>query len=182
MRDLVPHRLELVDDAVGNGRLDDHAHAGLVAESSDVHRLLNVHPEYEHVNEELRMSLRLHSAAHQAERHVRLVAASVSRGVGTRLRDESRNERVKRTLARRHGVRQTWLHRESRPAIVQREPGARHDDPRAEFVEQAVDERHHVAVFVRDREIDRLARRALRTRRTPAPAPSSNRCDFGARR
>ena len=71
---------------------------------------------------------------------------------------------MKRTLAWSHCIRQARSEREAGAAIVEREAGAGHDDARTEFVEQRIDERHHVAVFVGDGEIHRLARDALRAR------------------
>ena len=58
---IVSHCPELRDDAVRYGGLDDHPSALLVSEAAGVHRLLNIHTEYEHVDEELRMALRLHA-------------------------------------------------------------------------------------------------------------------------
>ena len=113
----------------GIGALERHVHTLQVTEARRIDRLLNVHPEDEQIQQQLRVSLRLHRAAHESEAHVWRVRASVSRRLRARLGDEARNERVERTLARRHGIRQSRLHRESCAAILQREAGARHHDP-----------------------------------------------------
>ena len=124
--------------------------------------LLDVHAEHEQVDQQLGVSLGLHATAHQAKAHPWRVGAAIGRRRRTSLCHEAGDQRVKRTLARCDGVRQARIHRECSAAVVEREAGARHHQPGAEVVIEAVDERHHVACAVRRREVDRLARRARR--------------------
>src|SRR5258708_5903840 len=99
-----------------------------MTESPRIHRLLNVHSEDEQVDQQLGVTLRLHSAAHQAKAHVWRIRASVGSGVCTWLGHEARDECMEWPLARRNRVRQPWIERESCTAIVEREAGTGHDD------------------------------------------------------
>ena len=95
----------------------------------------------------LQMRLRLHRPAHDAERKHRFAI----------LRHESGDDGVERTLAAADLVRMARLERESRPAILQADPGARHDDARAEALIVRLDQRDHHAGLIGGRQIDRPA-------------------------
>src|SRR5205823_14235318 len=81
----------------------------------------------------LHVALRLHRAAHHPEAHPWLLGA-LRVGLGYKRRDE----RVERTLPRRHRIRETRLEREPRAAILQREPGPRRYDTRPKRIEQRI--------------------------------------------
>src|SRR5262249_31302693 len=116
--ELVTERAELIAGGVGDRRLEEHARSIEVTEAGGVDRLLQVHAEHQEIEQQLRMTLRLHRAAHQAEAHPRFVALAVGLRIGRRLRDETWNQRVERALPRRDRIRQPRLERESRAAVL----------------------------------------------------------------
>src|SRR5262249_57793409 len=100
----------------------------------------------DHVRHELRVCLRLVPAAHDAEADPRAVALH-----------ESRDDRVQWALARLEHVWVIAVEREEGTAVLQREAGARWDEPGAERMVHALNQGHDVAVAVDGREIDRIA-------------------------
>ena len=127
--------------------LHHHASAADVADARRVDRLLQVQAAIDQVDQHLRVPLRLDVAAHHAVGHQQPAV----------LEHHRRNQRVERPLAGLEAVRVAWLEREAGAAIVQHDAGVAGDDAGAERVEDAVDERHGVAVLVDDREIGRVA-------------------------
>ena len=91
-----------------------------------------------HADDNLRVALRLHESAHDAERHARLAL----------VRDKPWDERVVRELAWGDLVRAAWLKREVSAAVVHRDAVARnhHARPKARVV--ALEETDHVALRV----------------------------------
>src|SRR5688572_11756562 len=126
----VSHRAECRAHSIADRRLERHALTGVVAEARRVDRGLHIHAEDEVIEQELHVSLRLHTAAHQPEAHVRLVATSVH-GAG----DEAWDERVERPFSGGDGIGQTGRERESRAAVVQRE--ARSEEHTSELQSQS---------------------------------------------
>src|ERR1700722_5221043 len=90
-----------------------------VTESRHVGRGLQIGAEIENVDQCLRMTLRLHVAAHQRPRHQRLPA----------MHHESRGQRIEWPLVRFDDVRALRAEREQRAAIVQDETISGHGDP-----------------------------------------------------
>ena len=118
-----------------------------VADARRIAGFLDVHAEVDDVGDDLRVGLRLVVAAHHAERHHRAPV----------LREHRRHQRVQRPLVRADLVRMTRLQRESRAAVVQRDAGVAGHEAGAEAAEERLDERDHVAVAVRRRQVDRVA-------------------------
>ena len=110
----------------------------------------------------LRMPLRLHRAAHDAE--------GGERGA-VRLHGEAGDDGVERPLSGRDLVDMAGRQREAGAAVLQADAGAGHDDAGAEAHEIRLDERHHHAVRIRGGEVDRAARlrRAIGGEAGPAP-------------
>ncbi len=138
--------LEVDPAAVGHlliGRLRRAA----VPHPRRVARFLQVHVEVDEVHDDLRMRLRLHRAAHHAEAEPRLAV----------LRDEGRDDGVEGPLARGIGIELAVPQIEQLAPALQAEPQSRRTQPRPEAPEVALDQRHHVAVLVRHREVNRVS-------------------------
>src|SRR5205814_2926875 len=150
-RYLVPESGEPGANAVGDRSFEQHMRAFGVTKSRRVHRLLHVHTEHQQVEQKLNMPLCLHRAAHEPKAHPRLVAAAIRLWIGGGLRHEAGNQRVKRTLPRRHGVGEPRFQGEARTTILKGEAQAGYDDAGPKLIEQAVDEGHHIASAIRDR-------------------------------
>ena len=141
----MPTRLQVGRDLVVHP-LNGNAPPRQVPESRRVHRFLRVHPEDQHVEQQLRVTLRLHRPAHEPEGQEGLAVPG----------DEARDDRVEGPFARGDLVRVPVVDHESGAPVLQREAQPRNDDSRPEPREHRVDERDHVAVGVGDREVDRL--------------------------
>jgi len=118
-----------------------------MVEARHVGRRLKIGAEIEEAHQRLRMSLRLHVAAHERDRHER-------RGI---LHDKSGGERVEGTFMRRDGVGALGIEREERAAIMQDEAIAWDRNAGAEERVVAVDPRDHVAVVIGGRQHDGVA-------------------------
>src|SRR5438105_13839756 len=108
---------------------------------------LHVQSEIDLVREHLHVTLWLHPAAHHTERFPRLAI----------LYDESRDDSVKRTFARRVNVRMARLHREKFAAILKHEAKSRYDDSAAHASVVALNEADHVAFVIGRAQINRVA-------------------------
>ena len=98
---------------------------------------MNVHPEVDDVGNELGVGLSLVPGTHDAETHPQVP-----------LLHEARNDRMKRTLARCEDVGVLVVEREEGAAILQREAGAGRDQPAAESLVDALNQRHDVAFTI----------------------------------
>ena len=121
--------------------------------------LLEVHAKVDDVAHDLHMALRLHVAAHHAETHERLAV----------LRDERGNDRVKWTLARLENVGMPFFEREQRPAILKTEAQTVRHQPRPETAIITLDQRYHVTILIRNRQVDSIARTQTRMTRLDGP-------------
>mmetsp|Transcript_19740 Transcript_19740/g.78614 ORF Transcript_19740/g.78614 Transcript_19740/m.78614 type:complete len:568 (+) Transcript_19740:124-1827(+) len=160
--DDVAARLQVADDVLADARLDrDRAAVGhegaarrigraLVVVPRRVARLLQAEAVIDEIRDDLRLALRLHEAAHDAEREPRLVV----------LEGEARHDGVVRPLPRRVDVGVVLLEREQSAAVLQREAADR--ELRAEAVVVGLDERDHVAVLRRGGQVGRVAERGQR--------------------
>ena len=110
-------------------------------------RLLQAHAEVDQVHHDLHMALRLHLPAHHTETDPRPAI----------LRDERRDDRLKRTFARRISVELSFLEIKQRPAILQRETQPLRRHARTEAQIQTLNQRYHVPLPVRRRQINRVA-------------------------
>ena len=108
---------------------------------------LQVHAEVDEVHDDLHVTLRLHAAAHDAERQPGLAV----------LGDEGGNDGVERPLARRVDVGVAVLEREQLAAILQDEAAAVGRHARAHAAVVALDQRDHVAGRIRHRHVDGVA-------------------------
>ncbi len=93
------------------------------------------------------MPLRLHMAAHHAERPNRLA----------RMRQEARDQGMERALSWREEIGVALDKREATAAILQREACSRYDDVGAERIKRGLDEAHHHPVGVGGAEIGGIA-------------------------
>eukprot|EP00754_Rhynchopus_humris_P048973 Rhum_TRINITY_DN8102_c0_g1::Rhum_TRINITY_DN8102_c0_g1_i1::g.26220::m.26220 len=122
-----------------------------------VTRLLRVHAVVDDVAHDLRVPLRLDVAAHDAEAHPRLELARLLR----LLHREPGDDRVERTLLRgvvARGVHaRQRRHVEQRTPVLQAEAQLRDHQTRPETLVVALDQRHHHAVAVRNRQVDCVA-------------------------
>src|SRR6185503_6263861 len=144
--DAVAAALQVLDHAGRKAAfLDADVHALHEAEARAVARGLRALAVVGDAYHDLRVALRLHRAAHHAERHHRLPVA----------RDEARDDRLVGTLRRPDAVRVAGLHDEGRAAVLQRD--AVHDDAGAEAHVIRLDHRHHHAARVGGGEIHRAA-------------------------
>ena len=105
-------------------------------------------PKSATLRHELRVRLRLVEAAHDAE-----ADADVA------LLHEAGDDGVQRPFARRQLVGVPGFQREQGAAVVQREAGARRHQAAPEALEDALDERHDVAVAIDGGQVDRCRRR-----------------------
>ena len=105
------------------------------------------HAEVHQVGDHLRVRLRLVVAAHDAEGCPRPPVFQDHRG----------HQRVQRPLVRPDLIGMSGREDEPRPAVVQRDARVAGDEARAEGGEQRLDEGHHVAVSIGDRQIDSVA-------------------------
>ena len=108
---------------------------------------LHVQSKIDLVGEHLDMTLRLHAAAHDAERFPRFAV----------LHHESGNDGVKWAFARRVNIRVLRVHREKFAAILKHESKTRHNDAAAHAAIIALNERDHVAFVIRRAHVDRIA-------------------------
>src|SRR5436189_3549914 len=93
------------------------------------------------------MTLRLNCSAHHPKRHAQL----------TVFQDHRRNDGVKRSLAGCQCVWMFWIQRKgASPVLEDNSCVARHYS-RAERVEETVDERHSVSIFIDNCEVSRIA-------------------------
>ena len=130
----------------------DHALAGRLGVSFDakarrVAGLLQVHPEVDHVHEDLHVALRLHVSAHDTEAHERRAV----------LGDEGGNDGVEGTLARRIRVGPALGQVEQLAAVLQHEAQPRRDHARPHSAIVALNERDHGAVGVGNRQVHGVA-------------------------
>src|SRR5438552_7005693 len=93
------------------------------------------------------MTLRLHAAAHDAERFPRFAI----------FHDEAGDDGVKWTLARRVNVRMLRIHREKFATVLKHEAESRHDDAAAHTAVIALDERDHVPFIIGGTQVNRVA-------------------------
>ena len=128
-------------------RVDEHVRTG-VPDARGLAGFLHVHAEVDQVDEHLRVSLRLHVAAHDAERQPRLAV----------LHHHRRHERVKRTLVRRDLIGVSGPEVEEAAAVLQQDAGVAGHDARAEVVEERLNQRHDVALAVGDGQVDGVAK------------------------
>ena len=117
-----------------------------VLEARGVARFLHVHAEIDHVAEDLRVSLRLHGAAHQAEGEPGPAV----------LRHHGRYDGMEGPLVGGEGVAVRGIQREELAPVLDRKPRALRHDARSESPEDALDERHGVAVLVDDGHVGRI--------------------------
>src|SRR5207247_3537456 len=96
--------------------------------------------------ERLHVTLRLHITTHHTKREERLSI----------LQHHSRNQRVKRPLARSDHVGMLF-EPEQRTAILKDNAGIASYKTGTEITKQTVDKRNGIAVFIDDRQIDRIA-------------------------
>ncbi|MNV38714.1 hypothetical protein D3C71_1302760 [compost metagenome] len=108
---------------------------------------LQVHAEVHQVHHDLRMTLRLHRAAHHTEARKRLAA----------LGDERRNDGLERPLARRVAVGVVLLQHEHLTAILQDESQPRRCHAAAHAAIVGLDQRHHHAVGIGHGHVDGVA-------------------------
>jgi hypothetical protein len=115
-----------------------------VPEARRVAGRLRVHPEVDQVQQRLHVSLRLHVAAHHAERQPGTAVLERHRG----------HERMQRPLAWSDHVGVRRIEREQAAAVVQDNPGVSCDDSGAEVFEDRLNQRDDVAVAVGGRQVD----------------------------
>jgi hypothetical protein len=115
---------------LGSDRRFERESAVEVSEARLLARPLNVHPEINDVEQNLDVPLRLHVAAHHAEREPGLAVFEDHRG----------NDRVKGAFAAFEPIGRFLVERKSRAAIVQDDPGVARDQTRSERAEDALDE------------------------------------------
>ena len=118
-----------------------------MAEARHLSRLLHVHSEVDHVEQDLGVALGLHVAPHDPVAEPRPAVPEGHPG----------HVRVEGALAGLEFVRVALLEREPGAPVLEGDPGARHHQPGAEAAEDAVDERDGVAVLVHHRQVDRVA-------------------------
>ena len=99
---------------------------------------LHVHAEVDDVGQHLHVALRLHVAAHEAERHERLAV----------LHHEAGNDGVERPLAGRIDVGGLGIERIQLAAILEHEAQMIRDQARAHAAIVGLDQRDHHAVLV----------------------------------
>ncbi len=138
---------EVGRDGLGDAVLEGERTALLDAPPGCVRRGLRVDAVIDHPGEHLHMTLRLHRAAHDAERQL---DGSVPLG-------EPRDDRVERPLAPRHDVGMLGPRGEPGAAVLQRDAGVGDDDPRAEAVVVGLDEGHHPPLVVGGGQVDGAA-------------------------
>src|SRR5438045_9307905 len=93
------------------------------------------------------MTLRLHAAAHDAERFPRYAI----------FRDEPGADGVKWTLARRVNVRMLRIHREKFATVLKHEAKAGNNNAAAHTAVIALDERDHVSFIIGGTQVNRVA-------------------------
>src|SRR5262249_59219578 len=123
--DAVPELSQAIDDLRRHDVLDADVEPLHPAEARAVARRLRVLAVVGDAHHHLRVALRLHRAAHHAEAHHGLAVPG----------DEARDDRLVGALLRPDLVRMTLLQHKGRAAVLQRDAGARNDDPRAEAPE-----------------------------------------------
>ena len=112
-----------------------------------VTRGLHVHPEVDDIHQHLHMPLRLHCAAHQAEAHKRF----------TILHDKRGDDGVKRSLARGIDIGMALIQRKKLAPVLQHKTEAVGHKPRTHAAVVRLNQRHHHAVSISDRQIGRIA-------------------------
>ena len=115
-------------------------------QARQVDRILHVHVVVDHFRDQMGVAHGLVIAAHHAEGHFRAAVAG----------DHARDDRVQRALFRGDHVGMTALQREALAAIVEDDAGVRRNEAGAEAVEDRVDEADRIALFVDDRDVDRV--------------------------
>ena len=113
-------------------------------DSGSIPGFLTIHSEVDNVEQNLNVPLRLRCTAHDAK---------AEEGFSI-LRDERRNNGMKGAFSGRVGVHTTGFEVEHFAAILQRKAKSSRTYTRAETAVVALDERHHVAVFVSHCEVD----------------------------
>ena len=113
----------------------------------------------------LHVALMLHVAAHDAEAH----------GWRAVAQNEAGDDGVVGALVRPDGIGVVGIEHEAGAAVLQGNAGARHDDAGAEAHVVRLDQRHHDAVLIRSRQIDRVAARGQRHRRQSGRAAADAR-------
>src|SRR6516165_9759584 len=119
---------------------------------------LDVQTEIDLVCEDLYMTLRLHTAAHDTESFPRFAV----------FHHESGNNSVKRAFTRRVNIRVLRVHREKLASILKHESKTRHDNPAAHAAIITLNQRHHVAFIICSAHVNRIA---LIYKRTGAGPP-----------
>src|SRR4029078_10225921 len=111
-----------------------------------VERDLNVHSEIDDVRDELRVRLRLVPPTHDAEGDARVATFH-----------ERLDDCMNGPLATGEHIRVRGVEGEQPASVLKHEPGAAHGESRTETDRRkvALNERHHVAVAIDDREIRR---------------------------
>lgn len=156
--DRVPERFQLVRHLRADaffqvdGRIEHFAdvrHPRTDAYPWCIQRRLRVVLESQHVHQHLDVPLWLHEPSHDAVHRVQTLIA----GVG----DHGRYNGVIWALLGCDHVRMTFLEDEVGPPVLQGETTSLRNDACAEATVVAVDERHTIAVFVGDGEVDGVA-------------------------
>ena len=117
-------------------------------QSRGVARLLQIHTEINQIQNNLHLPLRLHITAHNAETHKWFSI----------LRYKTRNYRMKRSFVRGVAVQKTILQIKQLAAVLQNKPKAVRRHPGTHSSVVALNQRNHIAVFVRHRKINRISR------------------------
>ena len=112
-----------------------------------VARFLQTHSEVDQVNNDLHVSLWLHSTTHEAKAYVRL----------TIFGDKGRNDGMERALTGFVGIEMTFLQREQLASVLQNEAQSGRCHPRSHATVITLDKRHHIAFFIRHGQVDRIA-------------------------
>jgi len=108
---------------------------------------LKIHPEVDHVDDDLHVPLGLHVPAHHTEGDPRFAV----------LHRERRDDRVERALTRFEVVGAVRIEVEEPAAVLQAEAETLDDIARSEPGVVALDQRHHVAVLVGGGQVRRVA-------------------------
>ena len=147
----MPERAQLVELRRQAG-LERHAPPRVDPEARRVERALRVEAAVDERVHELEVALRLHRAAHHAERAPQLAVAEQEPG----------DDRVERPLPRPQPVRMSRLRREAPRPVLEHDPRVAREHAGAPVVVGRLDQRDGVAVAVDHAEVGRAAARRPR--------------------